>query len=57
MANVSQPLLTLYKINIGIAGKGLQVDMAAQQLEGKRQAVVANVRETYYTALDGGKRD
>ena len=52
MANISQPLLTLYKINIGIAGKGLQVDMAAQQLEGKRQAVVANVRETYYAALD-----
>ncbi len=52
MANVSQPLLTLYKINIGIAGKGLQVDLAAQQLEGKRQAVVSNVRETYYTALE-----
>ena len=51
MANVSQPLLTLYKINIGVAGKGLSVDMAAQQLVGKRQAVVANVRETYYTAL------
>ena len=52
MANVSQPLLTLYKINIGIQGKGLQVDMAAQQFEGKRQAVVANVRETYYMALE-----
>ncbi len=51
MANVSQPLLTLYKINIGIAGKGLSVDLAAQQLVGKRQAVVANVRDTYYTAL------
>ena len=51
MANVSQPLLTLYKINIGVEGKGLTVDMAAQQLVGKRQAVVANVRETYYTAL------
>ena len=51
MANVSQPLLTLYKINIGVAGKGLSVDKAAQQLVGKRQAVVANVRETYYTAL------
>ena len=51
MANVSQPLLTLYKINIGIEGKGLQVDLAAQQLVGKRQAVIANVRDTYYTAL------
>jgi outer membrane protein TolC len=26
--------------------------MAAQQFEGKRQAVVANVRETYYTAVE-----
>lgn len=51
MANVSQPLFTLYKINIGLQGKGLQVDMAAQQLLGKEQDVVANVRETYYTAL------
>jgi outer membrane protein TolC len=51
MANVSQPLFTLYKINIGVQGKGLQVDMAAQQLLGKEQDVVANVRETYYTAL------
>ena len=51
MANVTQPLLTLYKINIGVEGKGLSMDKAAQQLVGKRQAVVANVRETYYTAL------
>jgi outer membrane protein TolC len=51
MANVSQPLFTLYKINIGLQGKGLEVDMAAQQLQGKEQDVVANVRETYYTAL------
>jgi outer membrane protein TolC len=51
VASASQPLLTLYKINIFLAGKGLSVDMAAQQLAGKRQSVVANVRETYYTAL------
>ena len=51
VANVSQPLLTLYKVNIGVQGKSLQVDMAAQQVEGKKLAVVANVRETYYTAL------
>ena len=51
MANVSQPLFTLYKINIALQGKGLQVDMAAQQVQGKEQDVVANVRETYYTAL------
>jgi outer membrane protein TolC len=52
VGSVSQPLLTLYKINIALAGKGLSVDMAAQQLAGKRQSVVANVRETYYTALE-----
>lgn len=52
VGTASQPLLTLYKINIGIEGKGLSVDMAAQQLTGKRQSVVANVRETYYTVLE-----
>lgn len=52
VASVSQPLLTLYKVNIMVEGRGLSVDMAAQQLVGKKQSVVANVRETYYTALE-----
>ncbi len=52
VASASQPLLTLYKVNIAVAGKGLSVDMAAQQLAGKKLSVVANVRETYYTALE-----
>jgi len=52
VGNMSQPLLTLYKINTALAGKGLSVDMAAQQLVGKRQSVVADVRQTYYTALE-----
>jgi len=51
VASVSQPLFTLYKINIGLQGKGLLVDQAAQEYEGKKISVVANVRETYYTAL------
>src|SRR5215472_2828390 len=51
MANVTQPLFTLYKINIALQGKGLEVDKAAQDYEGKKISVVANVRETYYTAL------
>ncbi len=51
-ATASQPLLTLYKINIALEGKGLSVEMAAQQLAGKKQSVVANVREAYYTALE-----
>jgi len=52
VGTATQPLLTLYKINTALAGKGLSVDMAAQQLVGKRQSVVANVRETYYVALE-----
>jgi len=52
VGNMSQPLLTLYKINTALAGKGLSVDMAAQQLVGKRQSVVADVRQTFYTALE-----
>ena len=51
MANLTQPLFTLYKINIALQGKGLLVDQAAQDYEGKKISVVANVRETYYTAL------
>jgi hypothetical protein len=31
VGSASQPLLTLYKINSALAGKGLSVDMAAQQ--------------------------
>ena len=52
VGSMSQPLLTLYKINTALAGKGLSVDMAAQQLVGKRQSVVADVRQAYYTALE-----
>ena len=52
VGSAAQPLLTLYKINTALAGKGLSVDMAAQQLAGKKQSVVANVRDTYYTALE-----
>jgi outer membrane protein len=52
VGTASQPLLTLYKINIAVQGKGLSVDMAAQQLVGKKQSVVANVRQAYYTALE-----
>jgi outer membrane protein len=52
VGSAAQPLLTLYKINTALAGKGLSVDMAAQQLVGKRQSVVAEVRQTYYTALE-----
>ena len=52
VGTMAQPLLTLYKINTALAGKGLSVDMAAQQLTGKRQSIVADVRQTYYTALE-----
>ena len=52
VGTASQPLLTLYKINTLLAGKGLSVDMAAQQLVGKRQSIVADVRQAYYTALE-----
>jgi outer membrane protein TolC len=52
VGTMSQPLLTLYKINTALAGKGLQVDMAAQQLAGKRLSIVADVKQAYYTALE-----
>ena len=52
MGSAAQPLLTLYKVNIALAGKALSVDMAAQQLAGKRLSVAADVRQAFYTALE-----
>lgn len=52
VGSAAQPLLTLYKVNIALAGKALSVDMAAQQLAGKRLSVAADVRQAFYTALE-----
>jgi outer membrane protein len=50
-AQVAQPITQLYKIHLAIREKQLSSDMASQQLRGKRQSVVADVKQAYYAVL------
>jgi len=49
---VSQPLLTLYKINLHVHGEELSVQQSVQQLREQRNTVVDNVREAYYSIVE-----
>ncbi|MGA8492000.1 MAG: TolC family protein [Terriglobales bacterium] len=51
MAQVAQPITQLYKIHLGIEEKRLSSDLASQQFQGKRQSVVADVKQAYYAVL------
>ena len=51
MASMSQPLLSLYRINLFLKGQELSVEQAKEQLRGERQAVVNNVRQNYYKVM------
>jgi outer membrane protein len=51
IASVSQPLLTLYKINLHIRGQQLTVEQNTAKLLEQRQTIVANVRQAYYQIL------
>lgn len=51
MAQVAQPITQLYKIHLGIREKQLSSDLANQQFQGKRQSVVADVKQAYYAVL------
>jgi outer membrane protein TolC len=48
IAQVSQPLLALHKINLNILAARLAADQASEQLRGTRQSIAANVRQAYY---------
>ena len=50
-AQVAQPISQLYKIHLAIQEKQLSSDMASQQFRGKRQSVVADVKQAYYAVL------
>ncbi len=50
-AQVAQPLTQLYKIHLAIREQELGADLAQQKYEGKRQSLVANVRQAYYGVL------
>lgn len=51
MASASQPLLSLYRINLFLRGQELSVEQAKEQLRGERQAVADNVRQNYYKVM------
>ncbi len=48
----SQPLLTLYKINIHIHGEQLSVEQAFQKVREERFSVVDDVRQAYYSIVE-----
>jgi len=51
-ANASQPLLTLYKINLHVHGEELSVEEAVQQLREQKNSVVNDVRQAYYSVVE-----
>jgi outer membrane protein TolC len=51
-ATASQPLLTLYKINLHIHGQQLSVEQAAQRVREERISIVDDVREAYYSIVE-----
>lgn len=51
IADVSQPLTQLYKISLAIHEQKLDVDLSREKYEAKRQSVVADVKQAYYSVL------
>ena len=51
-ATASQPLLTLYKINLHVHGEQLSVEQAVQELREERNSVVNDVRQAYYSMVE-----
>lgn len=49
---VSQPLLTLYKINLRVQGEALSVEQSAQQVREQRNSIVNDVRQAYYSVVE-----
>jgi len=48
---VAQPLSQLYKIHLFIREQQLSSDLSSQQYRGKRQSLVADVKQAYYAVL------
>lgn len=51
VAQAAQPLTQLYKINLGVAQRKLDVQLSTQEYRAKRQSVVRDVKQTYYELL------
>jgi outer membrane protein TolC len=48
---VAQPLSQLYQIHLAIREQELSADLAGEQYKGKRQSIVASVKQAYYATL------
>jgi outer membrane protein len=51
LSQISQPISQLYKINLGIHAQQLGFDYANQEYRAKRQSLVADVKQSYYSVL------
>jgi outer membrane protein len=51
LAEASQPLTQLYKINLRIREQELSADFNSEEYRGKRQSVLTNVKQAYYAVL------
>ena len=49
---ISQPLLTLYKINLHVHGEELSMQQSVQELREERNSVVNDVRQAYYSVVE-----
>lgn len=52
IANVSQPLSQLYKINLNIRQGEFSREVAQEKVRSQRQSVINNVKRLYYAALE-----
>lgn len=50
--SASQPLLTLYKINLQVHGQALSVEQAVEQLREQRNSIANDVRQAYYSVVE-----
>jgi outer membrane protein TolC len=48
---ITQPLSQLYKLHLAVRLQELSIDASRQKVQAQRQAVVANVKQAYYTVL------
>jgi outer membrane protein len=51
-ATASQPLLSLYKINLHVHGEQLSMQQAVQELREQKNSVVNDVRQAYYSVVE-----
>ncbi len=48
----SQPLLTLYKINLHVHGEELSLQQTVQEIREQRNSIVNDVRQAYYSVVE-----